>query len=161
MRMVHPGLTARTWGHCRPVAHREVATFLLGSLQYLQQHVRWCCALCAHGWGHVTLSAVALVVDRRGMSTEFPTSVWGFLDLVFVGLGFLTGSDVKDVEIEVVCASFAGGVFLETAEFFQHLDGLALSRGCHTSSARALHVLLRPGSPSCVHWRSVQVNTSQ
>ena len=33
-----------------------------------------------------------------------------YVGLRFPGLGFLTGSDVKDVE--VVCASFAGGVFL-------------------------------------------------
>ena len=56
------------------------------------------------------------------MSSEFLTSVRGFLVLVLVGLGFLTGSDVKDVEVEVVCASFAGGVFLESPELFRALD---------------------------------------
>jgi len=40
--------------------------------------------------------------------------------LVLVGLGFLTGSDVKDVE--VFCASFAEGVFLESPELFRALN---------------------------------------
>ena len=56
---------------------------------------------------------------EEGMSSEFPTSVSDFLDLVLVCLGFLTGSDV---EVEVVCASSAGGVFLESPELFRALD---------------------------------------
>jgi len=58
------------------------------------------------------------------MSSEFPTSVRGFLDLVLVGPGFLTGSDVKDVEVEVFCSSFAEGVFLEIPELFRALGQL-------------------------------------
>ena len=63
------------------------------------------------------------------------------LDLVLVGLGFLTGSDV---EVEVVCASFAGGVFLESPELFRALDQpCSVQRlSCHTPSRRALHVVL-------------------
>jgi len=45
--------------------------------------------------------------------------------LVLVGLRFLTGSDVKDVES--VCASFTGGFFLESPEFM--LDLLLLFTG--------------------------------
>ena len=41
--------------------------------------------------------------------------------MILAGLGFLTVSDVKDVEVEVVCASFAGGVFLESPELFRAL----------------------------------------
>jgi len=36
--------------------------------------------------------------------------------LALFGLAFSIGSDVKDIEVEVVWASFAGGVFLEDPE---------------------------------------------
>jgi len=56
------------------------------------------------------------------MSSEFSTSVRDFLDLVLVGLGFLTGSDVKDVEVEVVCASFLNTILkIFDMVFLNHL----------------------------------------
>jgi len=54
-----------------------------------------------------------------------------------VGLGLLTGSDVKDVEVEVVCASFAGGVFLEPYTSCFVLDLLLLLTGFKYSDSQS------------------------
>ena len=76
--------------------------------------------------GHHSLMAFCRIV-RTGIGSREEEDVVGvpyfglrFSRLGFVGLGFLTESDVKDVE--VVCASFAGGVFLESPELFRALD---------------------------------------
>ena len=110
-------------------------------------------ALCGHMVGVMwLLSAVALVVERRGMSSEFPTSVWSFLNLALFGLGFLRGLTSKtsrsSLPLSLEVSSW------RVLSFSEHLTSLAPSTGYRTPSARALHVLLRPGSRSSGRWRS-------
>ena len=59
--------------------------------------------------------------------------------MVLVGLGFLTGSDVKDD-----CVSFAGGVFLESPELFRALDQPFSVERLSFSFSKSPSRLLRP-----------------
>ena len=81
-------------------------------------------------WGHVTF-----VHSGDGSGEEGNVVGVPYVGLRFPGLGF-GWSWVLEVSSWRVL------------NFSEHLTSLAPSRGCRTPSARALYVLLRPGSPS-------------
>jgi len=102
---------------------------------------RRCCALCAHGWGHVTFVRSALVVERRECrrsSLRRYEVFWTWSWSVSTSCTSLRSRSSRPVSLEE--SSW------RLLSFCEHLTSIA-------PSARALRVLLCPGSLSSGGWR--------